>query len=229
MIVTRGTARPGVAPLRLAPARFAAVTRFAFLRLTLARFGFLRVALARSAAERHASLRAALLGGAVAALVGCSPSPRDVVPESRDVRATPTAGGDAYVHVARRAHGVVALAEARRMTDDSARAIVERIADELERCATGLEAQGLLVEGAARVVAVAGPNGTPALNVRLAPGDAVAQNALLCLVAPVRATTLPPPTNDGAPGLAIEATWGPARAPIPALDAGSLVDAGGSL
>lgn len=95
------------------------------------------------------------------------------------------------------------------MRDEDARLIVERIADDLERCATRLEAQGLLVDGAVRVVAVAGPNGTPALNVRLAPGDAVAQNALLCIVAPIRATTLPPPSAAGTPGLAIEATWGP--------------------
>lgn len=138
----------------------------------------------------------------------CSPSPRDVVPESRDVRVIPDAGpSDAYAHVARRRHGVVALAEARNMGDGEARQIVEHIADELERCATGLEAQGLLVEGAARVVAVAGSNGTPALNVRLAPGDAVAQNALLCLIAPVRTVTFTP-SKAGTPGLAIEATWG---------------------
>jgi hypothetical protein len=145
---------------------------------------------------------------------GCSPaSPRDVVPESRDVRATPSAGnGDAYVYVAKRPHGTVALAEARHMSDEEARAIVDRVADELERCATGLEAQRLLVEGALRVVAVAGPDGTPALNVRLAPGDAVAQNALLCIVAPLRATQLPSPRPNATPGLAIEATWGAARA-----------------
>jgi hypothetical protein len=139
----------------------------------------------------------------------CSPSsPRDVVPESHDVIVVPDAGaGDAYVYVARRPHGVVALAEARKLGDDEARAIVDRLADELERCAAGLEAQHLLVEGAARVVAVAGPDGTPALNVRFAPGDAVAQNALLCLVAPMRAKTLP----AAEAGLAIEATWGPKR------------------
>ncbi|MBX3208008.1 MAG: hypothetical protein KF764_23375 [Labilithrix sp.] len=169
---------------------------------------------------------ALVLSLSACSLSGCSPSPRDVVPESRDVRVTPDAGGDAYVHVARRPHGVVALAEARRMTDDEARAIVERIADELERCATSLEAEGMLVEGAARVVAVAGPNGTPALNVRLAPGDAVAQNALICLVAPVRATSLPPPTAGGTPGLAIEATWGPARPSSPPPAPGADVDAG---
>lgn len=114
------------------------------------------------------------------------------------------------------------------MKDEDARTIVERVADDLERCATGLLAQGLLVEGAARVVAIAGPNGTPALNVRLAPGDAVAQNALLCIVAPVRATTFPPSTS-GTPGLAIEATWGPAKAPIHAPPDASPRDAGGQL
>jgi hypothetical protein len=160
-------------------------------------------------------------------VVGCSPSPRDVVPESRDVRATNGGGSDAYVHVARRPHGTVALAEARHMTDEDARVIVERVADELERCAASLDAQHLLVEGAARVVAVAGPNGTPALNVRLAPGDTVAQNALLCIVAPVRATTLPTPTPSGTPGLAIEATWGPPRASVRPSELAP--DAGGPL
>ena len=121
------------------------------------------------------------------------------------------AGGvapDAYVYVARRAHGVVALAEARNMTNDEARIIVDRIADELETCAGRLEQDGSLVDGATRIVAVAQPTGPPAMNVRLAPGGPVAQNALLCLVAPVRAITFPP-SKTGAPGLAIEATWGP--------------------
>ncbi len=121
------------------------------------------------------------------------------------------AEANAYVYVARRPHGIVGLAEARQIDDATARAMVDRLADELERCASNLEAKQLLVEGAARVVAIAGPSGTPALNVKLAPGDAVAQNALLCIVAPVRATTLPPPISQGTPGFAIEATWGPAK------------------
>ncbi len=140
-------------------------------------------------------------------LAACSSSsPRDVVPESRDVRVVPDGGPaeDTYVYVARRPHGVVALAEARQMKDDEARAIVDRVADELERCALGLEAQHLLAPGAARVVAVAGQNGVPALNLKLAPGDTVAQNALLCLAAPVRALTFP----RAGSGLALEATWG---------------------
>lgn len=163
--------------------------------------------------------RARACSFALVALVlatACSPSPRDVVPESRDVRAASDSKdpSETYVYVARRPHGVVALAEARHLPDDDARRIVDHIADDLERCAIGLEAQHLLVQGAARVVAVAGADGTPALNVRLAPGDAVAQNALLCILAPVRATPLPPPTKEGAPGIAIEATWSPKGAPL---------------
>lgn len=150
---------------------------------------------------------------ALLALAACSPSPRDVVPESRDVRVQPGADAganpDAYVYVAKRAHGVVALAEARHMSDGEAKEMVDRLANDFEECARRLAAQGTLVEGAARVVAVAGPNGTPALNVKFAPGDGVAQNALLCLVAPVRAMTFPRGTGNAAPGMAIEATWGP--------------------
>ncbi len=164
------------------------------------------------------------------ALAACSPSPRDVVPDSRDVRIQPGsdagANPEAYVYVARRPHGVVALAEARHMSDVDAKEIVDRLANDLEECSQRLLAQGTLVEGAARIVAVAGPNGTPALNVRLAPGDAVAQNALLCLVAPVRAITFPRATTSNAtPGMAIEATWGPIatsqNSPNTAADGGS--------
>jgi len=175
-----------------------------------------------------------LVGGALLVLVlvlllvlvaACSPSPRDIVPVTRDVRVTPDGGGgpgDAYQHVARRPHGVLALAEARNMKDDDARALTERWADEMERCMTSLESRGLLVEGAVRVVAVADAQGTPALNVKLAPGDAVAQNALLCIVAPVRASSLPPPASSTSnpAGLAIEATWGPLKGGLPAADAG---------
>jgi hypothetical protein len=139
------------------------------------------------------------------------------VPDTREVRGAVGDGGaepaDAYVYVARRPRGVVALAEARQISDDDARKIVDRIADDLDRCAADLAAQGRLVPGAARVVAVAGPDGTPALNVRLAPGDAVAQNALVCLLAPLRAHPLPLEAAEAGasrpPGLAIEVTWAP--------------------
>jgi hypothetical protein len=150
-------------------------------------------------------------GAAFAALAmwGCSPSPPDVVPTSRDVRVVPDAGEDTYGYVARRPHGVVALAEARDMDEAQAHALVDRFADDLERCATALDARGELVSGAARVVAVADPGGSPALNVKLAPGEAVAQNALLCLIAPIRSAAFP--LSGKRPGLAIEATWAPTK------------------
>lgn len=177
-------------------------------------------------AERGGDLGAAarrlpLASIVLALLTACSPSPRDVIPAARDVRVAEGGGAsETYEYVARRSHGVVALAEARHMRGEDARALVERLADDLERCAVGLEAQGTLAEGAARVVAVAGPDGTPAVSVRTAPGDAVAQNALLCIIAPVRATTLPPPADGATPGFAIEATWGPVTPAAPPADAG---------
>jgi hypothetical protein len=149
----------------------------------------------------------------VAVLAACSPSgPRDVAGENKDVRIQP--GGDAgatpppseaYVYVARRPHGVVALAEARQIPEEESHAIIEKLANDLETCATRLESEHTLVEGAARIVALAQPQGPPALNVKLAPGGDVAQNALMCLVAPIRSL----PLTKG--GLAIEYTWGPAR------------------
>jgi hypothetical protein len=151
----------------------------------------------------------------LAAFVACSPSgPRDVAGENKDVRVqgAPDAGppADAYAYVARRPHGVVALAEARDMSDDDAHAIIDKLAGDLESCATRLESEHTLVEGAARIVAIAQPQGPPALNVKLAPGGDVARNALMCLVAPIRSL----PLAKG--GLAIEYTWGPTR-----VDAGA--------
>lgn len=171
-----------------------------------------------------------LLGAATAALaaLACSPSgPRDVAGENKDVRVDPREAGaapaDAYAYIAQRPHGVVALAEARNLKDDDAHAIVERLASELEACATRLAQEGALVEGAARVVAIAQPEGPPALKVTVEPGGAIAQNALLCLVAPIRAISLPRPEKGVAAGMAIEAKWGPvagsAAAPPPSADA----------
>lgn len=148
---------------------------------------------------------------AVVLVVACSPSgPKDVAGENKDVRVQPSADAgtpsDAYAYVARRPHGVVALAEARQMSDDEAHAIIDKLASDLESCATRLESERTLVEGAARIIAVAQPSGPPALNVKLAPGGDVAQNALMCLVAPIRSL----PITKGA--LAIEYTWGPNKA-----------------
>lgn len=147
-------------------------------------------------------------------VLACSPSgPRDVAGEQKDVRVqagvdagpSAAASNEAYAYVARRPHGVVALAEARQMSEEESHAIIDKLANDLESCAARLDAEHTLVEGAARIVALAQPSGPPALNVKLAPGGDVAQNALMCLVAPIRAL----PFTKG--GLAIEYTWGPAR------------------
>jgi hypothetical protein len=127
----------------------------------------------------------------------------------------PTAGGEGYVHVARRPLAIVGLAEARGMSNDVAFRVVDHLADALDSCATDLGRQGKLVDGAARVVAMIGADGAVSgLNVKLAPGAAVEANALLCLVTPLKLTTFDPAASAGdgdgkSRGLAIEATWGP--------------------
>lgn len=157
----------------------------------------------------------ALLHGALALTLGCGTGPKDAAapageaaPEAAPARAPEPEG---YVYVARRGRSVVALAEARNIDDPDARRMVDELADRLEACARGLEAEGALVQGAARVVAEARTGEPTALNVKLAPGEAVAQNALLCLIAPIRALPFPPAQEKArAPALAIEATWEPA-------------------
>jgi hypothetical protein len=146
--------------------------------------------------------------------LACSPSsPRDVVPETRDVREQqmPTSKNpDAYEYVVKRPHGTIAVAESRGMSKNDARAVADDLADRFEQCAAALESQGLLVEGAARVIAEQESGwSAPAASLRLAPGGAVAQNALLCLVAPLRAGHLTPEKPNARAGMAIEAAWQP--------------------
>ena len=120
------------------------------------------------------------------------------------------ANPDAYEYVVKRAHGTIAVAESRGMTKADARAVADDVADRFEQCAAGLEAQGLLVEGAARVVAEQESGwSAPATSLRLAPGGAVAQNALLCIVAPLRAGHLTPENTKARAGIALEAAWQP--------------------
>ncbi len=121
-----------------------------------------------------------------------------------------TLGG--YAYVARRPLGAVALAEARGIDDATASRIVDHLADALAACAEGLARQGKLVDGAARIAAEITPDGTPTgLALRVAPGGAVAANAILCFITPFKLTTFPMASQDQGPrGIAIEATWGPA-------------------
>lgn len=158
---------------------------------------------------------ALVLGLSVAA---CPSPPRDVVPETHDVRgATPDAAAPPpdqgpYTYVTRRPHAAVGLVGAHFMSDAEAARIVDRIADDLEACARRVEQRGELVEGAVQLVAVTGSRGTAEVtDLRLAPGGPVAANALECIVAPLRATTLPAANKAGVPALAIEATWGAAK------------------
>lgn len=135
------------------------------------------------------------------------------MPVTEDVRG-PVDGGapDIYEHVAKRPHGTLAIAESRGMTRGDAIAAVDELADRFERCAGSLQAQGLLVEGAARIIAEQDATwSAPATSVRLAPGDAVAQNALLCLIAPLRSMQLKASSPKAKAALAIESTWQPLR------------------
>jgi hypothetical protein len=150
------------------------------------------------------------------ASIACA-SGRDVIPESHDVQgsvevadAGPHAIGG-YAYVARRPLGAVALAEARGLDDAVASGVVDRLADALAACAAGLAPEGKLVNGAARIAAEIGPDGTPSgLALKVAPGGAVAANAILCFITPFKLTTFPlATTNQGPRGIAIEATWGP--------------------
>ncbi len=151
--------------------------------------------------------------GALAVCLSCAGAggeSHDVVPESRDVRlmdAGATAGQQ-YDYIAKRPLAVVALAEARGIAPLGARAAIVRRADALDTCATGEGRKGTLADGAARVVAQIDPDGTIAgTSVRVDPGAGVTENAVVCLVAPLRMLTFPP-VDGGARGLAIEALWG---------------------
>ena len=164
-------------------------------------------------------MRRVAIGLAIANAITCSPAtPRDVVPETHDVHVTadaqppPTGGFEGYAYVARRARGVVALAGTKNLAHDDARRIVDRLADALDACARGLEQQGTLVSGAARYVVAGLPHGTDITDLQLESGDAVAKNALLCVVAPARAVPLPLAAADGGiPAVLLDATWAPVQ------------------
>ncbi len=150
---------------------------------------------------------------AAIALAGCpSGNSRDVVPVARDVRlgpeggaATPPTSPDGYAYVAKRARASLGLVGSRNMKEEDARRALDRIADDLDACAARLEKRGALVDGAVQLVALGNDRGTAEItDVRLAPGGPVAANALECIIAPLRASSLAPNAT-----LAIEATWGP--------------------
>jgi hypothetical protein len=157
-----------------------------------------------------------------AVLAGCGGETRDVVPDSRDVVRTDTQSErdrGSYTHVAKRSMGFVALAGEQGVGADVAAAAVERLADSLDGCAADLAQHGKLVDGAVRVRMAIAPDGAPVVShVDVAPGNAVAANAILCVLAPLKLLTFPPSDatrGAGARTMAIDATWGPpgTRAP----------------
>jgi hypothetical protein len=135
----------------------------------------------------------------------------DIVPPSRDVEvreADGTRRAEGYDYVARRPLGVVALAEARGIDPRAARAMVDRLADALDTCATNEGRRGTLVDGAARIAVQIDESGNIAgTRVRFDPGPGIAENAALCFVAPVKMLSFPP-ADAGARGFAVEALWG---------------------
>jgi hypothetical protein len=103
---------------------------------------------------------------------------------------------------------LVALAEARGIAPEVAHRAVDQLADALDTCVTLRGRAGGHVDGAARIVAAIDDDGSVGRpNVRLDPGNGVAESAIVCLVAPVRLLVFPA-TDAGARGIAIEALWG---------------------
>ena len=135
-----------------------------------------------------------------------------MVPATHDVvdgEGKTTLGDNAatYQHVAKRRHGVVALAEGRGFPPDQAERAIDALADSFEQCATERQAEGKLVTGAVRVVARVDATGNvDGWTVRASPGPAVAANVLVCILAPLKAATFGP---GGPRGLALESEWAP--------------------
>jgi hypothetical protein len=64
-----------------------------------------------------------------------------------------------------------------------------------------------------RVAATIAPDGSVVVtHVTVAPGDAVAANALLCVMAPLKMIPFAPADTKADRGIALDATWGPPAA-----------------
>lgn len=160
------------------------------------------------------------------------PSPRardDAGPRASAESPPPPTGPDGYVYVARSARVSVGLAEARGLTPEEARSVVDRLAGAFEACAARL---GPLAPGAARLVVLLDERGrVTGSDAKLAPGSETARAGLLCLISPARGLSYPPLSASigaadrarGARGFAVEAAWessGP-RPPEAQDDAGA--------
>ena len=139
-----------------------------------------------------------------------------MVPETHDVVVGEGdgAGRGGYLYVARRPLGFVALANQTGIGDEAGRRVADHLADALDACATNLAAKGRLVEGTIRLDASVADDGSLRVgHVTVAPGDGVAANALLCVMAPLRLTAIAAAPGDaGARRFALDARWGPGGA-----------------
>jgi hypothetical protein len=150
-------------------------------------------------------------------LAACGGATQDVVPETHDVVKSETQAQGSYAHVAKRPMGFVALSGEQGLGSAVANGAVERLADSLDGCATDLAQKGKLVDGAVRLRVAVAPDGAPVVShVDVAPGNAVAANAILCVLAPLKLLGFPPAEAGAAPRtIAIDATWGPPTAAPP--------------
>jgi hypothetical protein len=150
------------------------------------------------------------------AWTACSGGTRDTLIASQDVIVDGGPGArspEGYDYVARRPLAVVALAEARGLPADVARAAIDHLADTLDACVTERSRGGAAPSGAARVVAEVGPDGAiTGANLRVDPGGSGPAIPLMCLVAPVKLLAFPL-ADAGVRGFAIEALWGAPSAP----------------
>jgi hypothetical protein len=158
----------------------------------------------------HRAFAFALMAGASLA---CASGARDVVPETHDVHVGGGGAGasGAYSYVARRPLGFIAVARQDGLGAELGTRAADHLADALDACATDLATKGKLVEGTIRIEASVGRDGSIVVShMTVAPGDAVAANALLCVVAPMKLTSFPPDPGDaGARAFAFDASWGP--------------------
>jgi hypothetical protein len=140
------------------------------------------------------------------AWLGCATGPKDSLdPTHHEVR-TDAAAPDTYVHVARRPLLAIGLAEARGVTDDEAKQMVERVADLAAPCFAQFGDK--LVRGAARIIVPIDPGGVvlePKVTFSATQGSAV--QGMLCIVSRVRMSAFPPSTAPTR-AIALEAAWG---------------------
>jgi len=148
----------------------------------------------------------------VIAILSCAPSgPRDVTEHTHDT--TGQHGQEGYEYVVKKPHGVVALAESRGISKDAAKDAIDRLAASFDNCLAKLEKQAPLKQGAARIIVPVDDVGLvsePLVKLSDTTPDTKV-TTLLCLVAPLKMLTFPPPgpgsPEAGTRGMAVEATW----------------------